>query len=329
MVIWKREHRVFAVEEYLKSGESVIGVQGQRFNIDRNGSVPKRDTINRRVQNFRMTASAINPKPKCRPRSVRTPFRMSSRTLRRILHQDLHFHPYKLMASTSNSQTSLEYYHEKTPPQSPEQKKQKGSNSKLCCHLSADIASWLLIVVLGEWRGCLGKILIFSKEEYIKFYSEVRQVKILGNDWKFYNVKELEKVYNKVKGIAETKRIFIAKSNKNQRNPKIEVNTHLYYRFAPENKSRQIMLKKGKDDDNLVLNITQPRNSLPDKKKHSLRKLLKELFAENWMPRADLKWYKDLLISGNADTETSDKEEDEGEQDVPSDCLDEEAALHI
>lgn len=124
MVIWTREHRAFAVEEYLKSGESVIVVQRRfrrRFNIGRNGSVPKRDTINRWVQNFRTTASAINPKPKGRPRSVRTPaavervrqtviqspqrsvrkraaaVRMSSRTLRRILHKDLNFHPYKLM----------------------------------------------------------------------------------------------------------------------------------------------------------------------------------------------------------------------------------------
>ena len=47
------------------------------------------------------------------------------------------------------------------------------------------------------------------------------------------------------------------------------------------------------------------------------------------MSRADLKWYKDLLNSGSADTETSDKEGDEGEQDVPCDCLDEEAAFHI
>lgn len=169
---------------------------------------------------------------------------------------------------------------------------------------------------------------ILSKEEYIKFYSEVGQVKMLGNDWKIYNVKELEKVYNKVKGIAETKRIFITKSNKYQRNPKIEVETNLYYRFASGENSRQTMLKKGNDDGNLVLNIIEPRNSLPDKKKPSIRKLLKELFGEDWMSRADLTWYKNLLISGN-DTETSDKEENENEQDVPCDCLDEEAALHI
>ncbi|CAH1109632.1 unnamed protein product [Psylliodes chrysocephalus] len=39
----------------------------------RNGLVPKRDTINRWVHNFKTTASAINPRPKSRPRSVRTP----------------------------------------------------------------------------------------------------------------------------------------------------------------------------------------------------------------------------------------------------------------
>lgn len=170
---------------------------------------------------------------------------------------------------------------------------------------------------------------IISKEEYIKFYLEVGKVKLLGKDWKIYSVKELEKVYNKVKGIAETKRIFIRKKSINQRSPKIEVYTHLYYRFAPENKSCEMMLKKGKNDENLSLNIIESRNSLPDKKKPSLRKLLKELFGENWTSRADLKWYKDLLISDNPDPEPTDKERDEGEQNVPCDCLDEETALHI
>ena len=67
------------------------------------------------------SASAMNPKPRGRTWNVRTPIavervreaviestgrsvrkraaalRMSSRTVFRILHQDLHFHPYKLM----------------------------------------------------------------------------------------------------------------------------------------------------------------------------------------------------------------------------------------
>lgn len=71
-----QKHRAFAFEMYLKSDKSVIIVQWrlrQRFNIGRNGSVPKRDTINRWIQSYRTTVSAsTNAKPRDQPRSVKT-----------------------------------------------------------------------------------------------------------------------------------------------------------------------------------------------------------------------------------------------------------------
>ncbi|PSN41622.1 hypothetical protein C0J52_17771 [Blattella germanica] len=107
----------------LKNNESVVATQRafrQHFNIHRNDSVPARNTIKLWIKNFRQTACATKKKPEGRPRSIRTPenveqvrravvnspqrstclvsaLGITDRTVRRILHQDLHFHPYKLV----------------------------------------------------------------------------------------------------------------------------------------------------------------------------------------------------------------------------------------
>lgn len=120
---WSSEHRSFVVETYFKNGDSVVATQRhfrRHFNVGRQGHVPSRNTILLWVNTFRTTGSTLKQKPKGRPRSVRTPenvervrqavltsphrparrqaatLGISDRTVRRILHQDLHFHPYKI-----------------------------------------------------------------------------------------------------------------------------------------------------------------------------------------------------------------------------------------
>ena len=120
---WSAAHRAFAVETFFKNGDSAIRTQRifrQHFNIGRHGHVPDRHTINNWVRKFRTTASTEDKKHGGKPKTVRTPeniervridFQRSpkrsahrhaqtlgiSRTsLRRILHKDLNFHPYKL-----------------------------------------------------------------------------------------------------------------------------------------------------------------------------------------------------------------------------------------
>ena len=120
---WSSEHRAFVVETYFKNGDSVVVTQRlfrQHFNVPRRGRIPSRNTINLWVQSFRSTGSALKRKPPSRTRTVRTPanvervrqavlrsprrparrqaaaLQMSDRTVRRILHNDLHFHPYKI-----------------------------------------------------------------------------------------------------------------------------------------------------------------------------------------------------------------------------------------
>lgn len=123
---WSGEHRGYVIESFFKNSESVTATQRAfrtRFLLRPNAPVPDRKTILKWVQNLRATGSALPRKPLGRPRSVRTPeniavvrasveqspsrsarkhaaaLRMSDRSVRRILHAELHFHPYKIMVT--------------------------------------------------------------------------------------------------------------------------------------------------------------------------------------------------------------------------------------
>ena len=62
---WTAQHRAFAVEAYVKNGDSAITTRLFRihFNIPRHSRVPCRNTIKEWVQNFRENASALKRKP--------------------------------------------------------------------------------------------------------------------------------------------------------------------------------------------------------------------------------------------------------------------------
>lgn len=121
---WLARHRSFVIETFFKNNESVISTQRLfrvNFQAGRHGPIPSRNTILKWVSNFRNTASAMKIKPRGRPRSVRTPanietvrrsvvqspnrsarrqsmvLAISDSSLRRILHLDLNFHPYKIV----------------------------------------------------------------------------------------------------------------------------------------------------------------------------------------------------------------------------------------
>ncbi|GFG33055.1 hypothetical protein Cfor_00061, partial [Coptotermes formosanus] len=121
---WTAQHREFVVEAYFKNGYSVVKTQRlcrTHFNVPRRGCVPCRNTIKAWVQNFRQSTSALKRKPRGRIPRVRTPENveklrvaimkgprrsarthsasvgLSDRSMRRILHKDLNFHPYKIV----------------------------------------------------------------------------------------------------------------------------------------------------------------------------------------------------------------------------------------
>lgn len=120
---WSVEQRAFVVETYFNNNGSVILTQRAfrlRFNLRPLDLVPDRNAIIRWVASFRTTGSTLKKKPPGRPRTVRTPenverirqvvqrsprrsvvkqaaaLQLSERSVRRMLHLDLKFHPYKM-----------------------------------------------------------------------------------------------------------------------------------------------------------------------------------------------------------------------------------------
>ena len=119
---WSNEERAFAVEAYFSNRRSVIATQRvfrNRFNIAPRGPVPDRKSIVTWVNTFRQTGSLTRRRTGV-PRPIRSPenieavrasmlwsprrsalrhasaLELSDRSVRRILHDDLHFHPCKM-----------------------------------------------------------------------------------------------------------------------------------------------------------------------------------------------------------------------------------------
>ena len=130
---WSSEECAFAVEAYLFNRQSVIATQRafrNRFNITPRGPVPDWKSIVTWVSTFRQTRSTTRrrtgvPRP-IRPRKnieavrasvLQSPRRsapkhasalgLSDRSVRRILRDDLHFHPYKM---TIVQELSVRYF---------------------------------------------------------------------------------------------------------------------------------------------------------------------------------------------------------------------------
>lgn len=131
---WDIVHRVFAVEQYLRNGDSLVTVQRlfrRNFNVSHRGAIPDRNTILRWVEAFRTTGSVLKRKPPGLPRSVWTPenvdavrravldnpklsvrqqalaLGISRRSLHRILHNELKFHPYKMVIAQELTETDF------------------------------------------------------------------------------------------------------------------------------------------------------------------------------------------------------------------------------
>ena len=119
---WTREERAFAVATYFSNNRSIIATQRafrKKFKIAPAGPVPDRKSVVQWVDTFMDTGSVCKKKPgpskttrtpenveKVRNAILKSPKRsarkhsvalgISDRTVRRILHEDLQFHPYKL-----------------------------------------------------------------------------------------------------------------------------------------------------------------------------------------------------------------------------------------
>lgn len=119
---WTSEQRAFAVKAYYKSGDSVIGAQRafrRQFHLNARASVPTANAITLWAKNFESTGNVLQKRggsektsrtpeniERVRVALTRSPRKsarrhslelgLSNRTLRRILKNDLKFHPYKM-----------------------------------------------------------------------------------------------------------------------------------------------------------------------------------------------------------------------------------------
>lgn len=126
IMAWSGEHRAFVIEEFINNGGSPISTQRAfrvRFALGRHDPVPDRKTIQNWVSNFRQTGSALKLKPPGRPKTATGPekvaavkasvdqspqrsarkhaaaLQLSDRSVRRILHEELKMHPYKIVVT--------------------------------------------------------------------------------------------------------------------------------------------------------------------------------------------------------------------------------------
>ena len=120
---WTGEHRAYLVQTYFKNGGYVVDALRKfrsHFKLNRNVSVPSRTAVYRWVAEFEKSGSTLKTQRQARVKKVRSPenaekvkksiqrspmrsankhalaLGISDRSVRRILHFDLHFHPYKM-----------------------------------------------------------------------------------------------------------------------------------------------------------------------------------------------------------------------------------------
>ncbi|PNF14878.1 hypothetical protein B7P43_G05130 [Cryptotermes secundus] len=149
---WTSEHRAFAVEAYFSNNHFYVAVQyafRTHFGIKPRGPVRDRKSIVLWVENFRTTESVVK-KSSGRQRTVTTPenveavrqsilrpprrsarkhavsLDISNHSMRRILHEHLNFHPYKMVVvqelspcDFQNRITVCETLLENLPPDTP------------------------------------------------------------------------------------------------------------------------------------------------------------------------------------------------------------------
>ena len=124
IMVWTGDHRGFAVRSFFENGRSFVAAQRAfrlHFNVPRRDPVPHRNVIAGWIRALEETGSTTRSRGMGRPKSVKTPenmgavraafeqsprhsarkhvtaLSMSNRFLRRILHEDIKFHPYKMM----------------------------------------------------------------------------------------------------------------------------------------------------------------------------------------------------------------------------------------
>lgn len=86
-----------------------------------------------------------------------------------------------------------------------------------------------------------------TPEKYKEVYNDVGKTGDIGKDWKLNNYKELSKVWKKIEGISEMKRIVLKKSKLTGKNNKEDVafKTEIHYNIDDPSKPFTTLAKRG------------------------------------------------------------------------------------
>ena len=172
---------------------------------------------------------------------------------------------------------------------------------------------------IGRSDESKGFFIINTKGEYVQYYKQVGSVLELGKDWFTYDIKMLETVYPKAKGISDAKRIVIQKHLTRQGNTVNKVKCVTNYRFQSSQESEErSLVKKGKDEGSFTLRRIGLRHPISPDKKKDVISLLSKHYGENWKEIPELEWYVQVLYQeGHDENNVNECEEDE----VVCDCL--------
>ncbi|GLV39541.1 hypothetical protein CBL_20445 [Carabus blaptoides fortunei] len=148
---------------------------------------------------------------------------------------------------------------------------------------------------------------ILKKEDYWQIFSEVGEVRCLGQDWNLFNMKALGNSLKKIEGFRDAKRIYLEKDDRQKNNVKLE-KTLKNIKLQEVALGRSVKQKKPKDVDNL---LEKCYSSVDENQ-----------IKRNWREVDELKWYKELI--DNVNIESNHTNDDEY-----CDCAEEDDRLHI
>ncbi|KAL4703548.1 hypothetical protein ACJJTC_010168 [Scirpophaga incertulas] len=115
------------------------------------------------------------------------------------------------------------------------------------------------------------------------------RVNILGKDWKYYDIKNLDKHFKKVEGIRDMKRICIEKKQIKKRTEAI-VKCFRNFRFENAGESKRINpLKRNTNLLSIKLVEKELGHFIKGAKKKDVESLLTKQFGENWKNDPSLK----------------------------------------
>lgn len=149
---------------------------------------------------------------------------------------------------------------------------------------------------------------------YYDIFRKHGTLKVLGENWFLYDIKELEQSYKKVTDIRSVKRIILKKSKRSD----CQIYTHDTYRFETSQEPINL-LKRSKRHCQTVAQLPMKPQSINANKKKDVTNLLIKQFGDCWADLPELNFFKNIIFD-EGKTVTNDDTEDH-QHDESCDCM--------